>query len=121
MESITISKNLTEFERNFFEDFPNLQEILIKGGNTHFKSIDGVLYDYAVSTLIFCPSRKKHIEIPATVTTIGADAFRQCTELTEVKIPNSVTTIESFAFSGCKKLANLIIPESDRSSPVLVS
>jgi hypothetical protein len=41
------------------------------------------------------------ITIPNTVTNIGEKAFSGCTGLTSVTIPNSVTSIEGGAFSGC--------------------
>lgn len=46
------------------------------------------------------------------VTSIGSDAFRDCTGLTNVSIPNSVTSIESAAFNYCKSLTSITIPNS---------
>ena len=47
-----------------------------------------------------------------TVTTIGNEAFYQCSGLTSVTIPNSVTSIGEFAFSGCSGLTSVTIPNS---------
>ena len=43
---------------------------------------------------------------------IGANAFRDCDNLTSLEIPNSVTTIGSGAFYRCGSLANITIPNS---------
>jgi cell surface protein len=43
----------------------------------------------------------KRIIIGDGVTTIGQDAFRDCSSLTSVNIPNSVTAIGGAAFHSC--------------------
>lgn len=43
----------------------------------------------------------KSITIPDTVTSIGNDAFSNCTSLTNINIPNSITSIGDDAFSNC--------------------
>ena len=45
-------------------------------------------------------------------TTIGDDAFYNCTGLTSITIPNSVTSIGRYAFSGCISLTSIEIPDS---------
>ncbi len=52
------------------------------------------------------------ITIPDSVTSIGDYAFYSCTGLTSVIIGNSVTSIGADAFRGCKGLTNVTIPDS---------
>ena len=52
------------------------------------------------------------IAIPNSVTSIGENAFRNCTGLTSITISNSVTSVGSSAFSGCTGLASITIPNS---------
>ncbi|MBQ6159878.1 MAG: leucine-rich repeat protein [Oscillospiraceae bacterium] len=51
------------------------------------------------------------ISIPATIVSIGANAFSRCTLLTEVTIPESVTSIGNSAFFDCTGLTSITIPE----------
>lgn len=43
------------------------------------------------------------------VSSIGADAFKNCVNMTDVSIPSSVTSIGSNAFAGCSNLTSISI------------
>ena len=52
------------------------------------------------------------VTIPNSVTSIGAVAFYDCSSLTSITIPNSVTIIGNSAFRGCSGLTSVTIPNS---------
>ena len=75
----------------------------------------GKMYDYSYDNRApWGDSREKvkQIIIGDDATTIGEDAFRDCSNLTSVTIPNSVTEIGGWAFSGCNALTSVTIPNS---------
>ncbi|MBR4940722.1 MAG: leucine-rich repeat domain-containing protein, partial [Clostridia bacterium] len=51
------------------------------------------------------------IDIPDSVTSIGAAAFKGCYALSSVEIPEGVTVIGDYAFGGCDALASVTVPE----------
>ena len=54
----------------------------------------------------------KSIVLPATVRTIGDNAFENCETLIEISIPDGVTTIGNRAFLGCFSLKEITLPAS---------
>ena len=52
------------------------------------------------------------VTIPNSITSIGRSAFAHCSSLTSFTIPNSVTSIGSYAFRGCSSLTSVTIPNS---------
>jgi hypothetical protein len=47
------------------------------------------------------------LRLPAGVTTIGANAFYGCTNLTAITLPSTLTTIGGSAFYNCTNLATV--------------
>jgi hypothetical protein len=63
-------------------------------GNAYYTSVDGVLFNKSLATLIQYPGGKTgSLLIPASVTSIGDYAFNASSGLTNVAIPASVASI----------------------------
>lgn len=54
----------------------------------------------------------KKVIIEDGVTTIGKEAFYECSNITEIDIPDSVTEIGMYAFYGCSSLQEVNIPDN---------
>ena len=52
------------------------------------------------------------IEIPSSVTSMGKSAFQNCSNLTGIEIPSSVTSMEEAVFEDCSSLTGIEIPSS---------
>ena len=111
LTSVTIG-NSVETIGEFAFSCDNLTDINVNSENTHYSSINGVLYDKNASTLILCPRQKTSLTIPNSVETIRKRAFNRCSELSSVTIGNSVETIGDYAFSDCSELTSVTIPNS---------
>ena len=112
LTSVTIPNSVTSIGESAFSNCSGLTSIDVASENTHYSSIDGVLYNYAQDTLIQYPGAKTSVTIPSSVTSIGKGAFYGCSGLTSVSIPNSVTSIGGSAFSNCSGLTSVSIGNS---------
>lgn len=74
-------------------------------------TVTGVNKDILSSSIVI-PETTTHLGKTYTVTAIGYEAFKGCTDLTEVTIPNSVRNIMDAAFSDCSSLTSITIPNS---------
>lgn len=72
----------------------------------------GPMYDYEEGKAPWnsIKSRIKTVIIDSGVTTIGARAFKGCSNLTSVSLPSTLTDIREWAFTHCKKLTTISIP-----------
>lgn len=66
--------------------------------NTYTNS--GVKQIYGRKTL-------KSIILPSNITSIGTDAFNECTGLTSIKMPATLQTIKDYAFQNCTSLTSI--------------
>ena len=112
LTSITIPSSITYIGEVAFAYCDSLNSINVASGNTHYSSIDGLLYNYTRDTLLQCPGAKTSVTIPNGVTTIAVSAFQGCRSLTSITISNGVTTIAETAFCDCSSLTSITIPNS---------
>lgn len=87
--SITIPRSMVNISDVAFYLCSRLTSIDVDKDNAKYSSIDGVLYDKKVSTLIKCPESKTSLAIPNSVTNIGDEALSRLS-LASITIPNSV-------------------------------
>jgi len=139
LTSITIPSSVTYIEDDAFVGCNSLTSIIVENNNSSYASIDGVLFDRNIRTLIKYPQVKnqKAYIIPSSVTSISDYAFEGCwslysvtmppslksigygafslSGLTSANIPSSVTSIGDYAFNKCESLTSVNIPSSLKS------
>ncbi|MCC8111904.1 MAG: leucine-rich repeat domain-containing protein [Ruminococcus sp.] len=113
MTSVVIPESVTSIGWEPFYGCYSLTAIIVDDNNSTYSSIDGVLFDKNLETLISCPWGKEgEYAIPDSVTSIGKGAFYSCEYLTSVVIPDGVTNIGGMAFEYCYSLTDITIPDS---------
>lgn len=115
LTSLTIPKNIKEFCVDNVRGCRDLREICVDENNQYYKAKDGILYNFDMTEILFCPNaRSGNVVIPNTVTRIGDYCFAQCKSLDSIVVPTSVISIGDYAFQGTK-IAKLNIRNSVRS------
>jgi hypothetical protein len=111
--SITIPFSVTAIGIDSFSYCSRLTSITVDMRNPAYISVDGVLFDKSMRTILAYPAGKQGAyAIPPSITSIGEAAFRGCGALISITIPSSVISIGSQAFAGCWSLASVSIPSS---------
>ena len=114
LTAVTIPSSITEIDGSAFWLCSGLTSIEVEEGNTHFASLDGVLFTKDMTTLVCYPAGRpdSSYAIPGSVTHIGMSAFGHCTHLTTMDFPNSVQRIGWSSFAYCTSLASVTFPSS---------
>lgn len=114
LKIVTIPNSVKKIGLGPFSGCRSLTAINIEPGNSDYVSIDGVVYNSAMTKLIQYPANKGDIDfvVPNTVESIEYGAFSNCKNLVSVSIPNSVKSIEWWSFVGCGSLRYVEVPSS---------
>ena len=109
---LTIPSSVTSIgDRVFLGN--RLTVIIVENSNPAYASIDGVLFDKNIQSLIQYPGygQVDTYTIPSTVKSIGNSAFANNKTIKSITIPSSVTSIGNSAFIGTV-LTSVTIPSS---------
>lgn len=71
---------------------------------------DATLENNAITERMFYATSYKAIQLPATVTSIAGEAFREAKRLTSITLPESLQSIGSYAFANTA-LTSIVIPD----------
>ncbi|MCD8055272.1 MAG: leucine-rich repeat protein, partial [Clostridiales bacterium] len=102
LTSVTIPASVTWFADGVFAGCTSLTEINVDENNTAYCSVDGVVFDANMTSLVAYPAGKTDTsyDVPDGVTTINVAAFDNCAYLESVTFPESLSWISNWAFDG---------------------
>ncbi len=111
---IYLPNSVTKIDDNAFVRSTKLENIEIGKDNKKYCSIDGVIFNKDMTTLVYYPPAKKDTfyEIPNTVTRIEDGAFGENKNLEKITMNDNVLEIGKMAFNGCRKLKEIELSNS---------
>ena len=111
--SISLGKLVKTLGYGPFRMCNKLQVISVHEDNENFAVVDGILYNYQLSSVVRCPQMTSgKVILPHTIRKINAYAFEWCTEIESVEIPEGCVFIGNSAFSTCENLSDVILPKT---------
>lgn len=136
LTSVSIPKSVTTIGVDAFAETNSLKSINVATENATFLSENGVLYSKGKDKIIqypigktlnafsvpdgvksieescFSNSKLSSVELPSTLTSIGANAFYGCRSLSSINLPAGLQYIYPYAFTSCARLQTVKIPSN---------
>lgn len=113
LQQIDISANVTSIGNAWVNGCTSLKTINVDEANPNYCSIDGVLFDKGVTTLMAFPGAKGgDYTVPDGVSRIQSFAFFQNRNVANVIFPETLKSIGVSAFYGCTALDRVELPQS---------
>ena len=113
LKEFTIPEKVSNVSASAFNGCTNLSKFYVSSSSNYYSADDYVLYNKGKTKIVKYPAAKtgSSYTFPSTVTTIGAGAFYECSNLTSLTIPSKITTIEEDAIYKCG-FSSITIPKT---------
>ena len=111
LTSINIPESVTSINYSAFIGCIGLESITVDEKNTVYDSrnnCNAIIKTESNELIYGC----KATVVPNSVTSIGANAFIECSNLISINIPDGIKSIGNSAFEGCSGLTSINIPDS---------
>ena len=113
LTSISIPSTLASIGDNFLYNCILLSSIEVSQNSNYFKIVDGLLLTKNDQEIVRCvPSKEGVVNAPAGLIKVRESAFNYCKSVTQINLPDTVTSIGAAAFQACFKLESFSFPSS---------
>ena len=120
LESIYIPSTLIDFNGHSVWKCPNLKQVFVAEDNKSLCDIDGIVYDYDLTKVVFIPSALEYAHLVDGITTIDETCFEisglkfaeksKNSKLSYLYLPQSIKQIASNTFEACPNIKDISIP-----------
>lgn len=120
LQEITLPSTLTTVGGSAFNDmastlrvYYNCTHLCDFNNGSPFSNIKEIIFGTNVEYLpinVFASSKITSLQLPSSVTSIGAQAFINCVNLTSISFPETLQTLGGWSFMNCSSLSKVILP-----------
>lgn len=108
LTNVIIPDSITNIGQQVFYYCHDLLTITVDASNSAYSSVDGVLFNKSLTSLVEFPEGKSGAyDLPNNVTDIVRWAFQDCYLLTSVTMPRSLISLEREVFLQCFNLTEV--------------
>lgn len=113
LTTLHIPAKVASIDPEAFFECTAMTAITVDPDNPYYTAVDGVLYNKAMTELVYYPPARPgtQFQVPDTVTRIGGYAFNWATNLERIDLPAGLKEIGMQAFSDCTALKVIDLPE----------
>ncbi|SFC93783.1 leucine-rich repeat domain-containing protein [Ruminococcus albus] len=111
LKHLELPSTLSEIEPAALANCRSLGTILLNEKSPYYTIVDGMIFDKAMTKLIYCSAQNVSAVIPEGVEEICDYAFFGCSKLEKVQLPESLKHICNYSFRGTKKLNDVFLPD----------
>ena len=117
LTNIKIPSSVLNIGNYVFNRCRSLTSLDVSDDNKNYSSIDGVLFNKNVTTLIKYPGNRNGFkyEIPENIYKLETYAFEDSCNLTNIEIPSSVTSIGFATFENCSSLTSIDVSNNNKN------
>ncbi|HWD19874.1 MAG TPA: leucine-rich repeat domain-containing protein, partial [Verrucomicrobiae bacterium] len=109
LTNVFIPASVTNIGEGIFWNCLALTNISVAPANASFSSLEGILFDKSMATLVQFPGGwSGAYAVPSFVSTIGKEAFGEG-RIESVMIPGTVTNVDDYAFIVSSYLTNVTV------------
>lgn len=112
LKQVDIPAGVTSISNACFYGCTSLGSVSVAEGNSSYTSKDGILYNKAMTSLIFVPANTplETLTLPDTVASVEAGAIRNIQNLRCIVFPENSVTLGYYAIQSCYSLEKLLFP-----------
>lgn len=113
LETFEVPAAVTSFNRAWFSGCTSLASYTVHENSATYKAVNGIIYSLDGATLVAAPvGLTGAVTIPAGVTSISANAFQYCSQVTSVTFEDteSNVTLGNYAFQYMSALESIDLP-----------
>ncbi len=117
LESIVLGSGVASIGEEAFRSCSGIKNITVSADNRNYSSVNGVLFDKEMKTLIKYPGGKTDVSytIPTGVTSISNGAFSDSYNLENITISDNVANISAGIFPNHNRFKSITVSENNQN------